>query len=143
LGQIRIGDEVAAERHEVRVACRDDGFCTLACETAGGDQCTAELWPQVPGCDRTLALGNLLDALDTRFDHVEVGNAQSIKLGHYMAKGRGRVAVRHRTVGAARRDTDAHAIGAPDGDRSPRDLEQEASPILDRATISVDPFVTA
>ena len=80
---------------------------------------------------------------DTRFEHVEVGNAQSIKLGHYMAKGRGRVAVRHRTVGAARRDTDAHAIGAPDGDRSPRDLEQEASPILDRATISVGPFVTA
>src|SRR5260221_12474001 len=50
--------------------------------------------------------------------NVEVGDAQPIELGRDIAKGRGRVAVRHRTVAAARRDTDAHAVGAPDGDRS-------------------------
>src|ERR1700746_4188176 len=70
-----------------------------------GRKCRAAIgpWP--------LAISSM--PFDTRFEHVEVGNAQSIKLGHYMAKGRGRVAVRHRTVGAARRDTDAHRSGPP------------------------------
>jgi len=97
---------VATERDEIRVACRDNGRGTLTGETAGCDQGAAEFLPKVLGCDRSLALDDLLDALDTRLDHVEVGDAQSIKLGRDIAKGRGRVAVRHRSIGTARRDAD-------------------------------------
>jgi hypothetical protein len=48
-GQIRIGDEVAAEGDEVGVARRDDCRGTLTRETARRDQCTAEFSPQMLG----------------------------------------------------------------------------------------------
>src|ERR1700726_2643804 len=45
-GQIRIGDEVAAEGDEVGVARCDDCRGTLTRETTRRDQCTAEFSPQ-------------------------------------------------------------------------------------------------
>ena len=113
---------MAAEGDEVGVARRNGCRGTLTGETARRDQCTAEFSPQMLGCDRSLALDDLLDALDPRLDHVKIGDAQSVEIGRDIAKGSGRVAVRHRSVGAARRDADAHAIGTPDGNRSLGDL---------------------
>jgi hypothetical protein len=57
----------------IRVACRNDGRGTLTSKTAGCDQGATKFLPQVLGGDRSLAFGDLLDALDARLDHVEVG----------------------------------------------------------------------
>jgi hypothetical protein len=67
-GQVGVGDEVAAERDEIRIAGGDDGRGALASETAGCDQSAAEFSPQMLGDDRSLALADLLDALDARLD---------------------------------------------------------------------------
>src|SRR5437868_11523869 len=142
-GQVGVGDEVATERDEIRVACRDNGRGTLTGETAGCDQDATEFSPKVLGCDRSLALDDLLDALDARLDNVEVRDAQSIELGRDIAKGRGRVAVRHRSIGAARRDADADAIGTPHRNCSLRDLQEEARAIFNRTAIFIRALVGA
>ena len=142
-GQVGVGDELATERDEICVACRDYGRGTLSSKTAGCDQGTAEFSPKVLGSDRSLAFDDLLDALDPRLDHVEVGDAQPIKLSRDIAKGRGRVAVRHRSVGAARRDADADAIGSPDRDCGLRDLQEEARAVFNGAAIFIRTLVGA
>src|SRR6476660_10625174 len=75
LRQIRVGDEVAAERDKFLVACGDEGRGTLTSKTAGCDQGAVEFLPKMLRGDRSLAFGDLLDALDARLDHVEVGDA--------------------------------------------------------------------
>ena len=69
---------MSAERYEIGVASRYDGPGTLTSKTAGCDQGAAKFLPQVLRGDRSLAFGDLLNALDTRLDHVEVGDAQPI-----------------------------------------------------------------
>src|SRR5258706_16434164 len=81
-GKVRVGDKVATEREEIGVACRNDGRGTLTSKTAGCDQGAAEFLPQMLRGDRSLAFVDLLDALDARLDHVKVGDAQPIELGH-------------------------------------------------------------
>ena len=85
--------------------------------------------------DGRLAVHDLLGALDARLDHVQVGDAHAIQLDRYVAEGRRQIAVRHRSVGAARRDAHAYTIGAPDRDGSLRHLEQEARAVFDRSAI--------
>ena len=91
--------------------------------------------------DRRLAVRDLLGALDARLDDVEVGDAQAIQLRRHVAEGCGWIAVRHGSVGAARRDTHAHTIGAPTGDGRLRHLEQEARAVFDRAAVLVPALV--
>ena len=110
-------------------------------EAAGRDQSARELRPQMLRGDRRLALRDLLGALDARLDDVKVGDAQAIQLRRHVAEGRRRIAVRHGSVGAARRDAHAHAIGAPDGDRGLRHLQQEAGAVFDRAAVLVGALV--
>ena len=93
------------------------------------------------GRDGRLAVSDLLGALDARLDHVQIRDAQAIELRSHVAEGRGRVAVPHRPVGAARRDADADPVGAPHGHGGFRDLEQEASAVLDRAAVLIGTLV--
>jgi hypothetical protein len=105
------------------------------------NQGAAEFLPQQLRCNRGLALGDILDALDARLDHVKIGDAQAIKLVCHIAENRGRIAVRHRAIGAARREPHAHAIGSPDRDRSLRDLQQEARTVFDGTTVFIRALV--
>jgi hypothetical protein len=62
-GQIRIGDEVATEGHEVGITGRHNGRSRFTREAAGGNQRAAELRPQMLGRNGGLAFGDLFECL--------------------------------------------------------------------------------
>jgi hypothetical protein len=86
---------VTAERDEVGVSRRDDGLRRIRREAACRDQGPRELRPQMLGGDRRLAMRDLLGALDTRLDDVEVSDAQAIELTRHVAESCERIAIRH------------------------------------------------
>src|ERR1700758_5291568 len=64
LGQIRVGDEMAAERDEGGIPGGDDDFRRVRREAAGRDQDARELRPQMLNRDWRLAVSDVLGALD-------------------------------------------------------------------------------
>src|SRR5258707_3434752 len=84
------------------------------------------------GHESSLPMSDLLGALDTRLDDVEVADTQAIEMGRHVAECCGRMAVRHRSVLATRRDAHAHPIGTTGGDGGRRHLEQAAGAVFDR-----------
>src|SRR3546814_16013408 len=63
LGQTGTSNEVASERHQIRVACRENRLGAVPGGAAGHDEGAAEPWAKMLSRDRRLALDDKLGAL--------------------------------------------------------------------------------
>src|SRR3546814_1286937 len=63
LGQTGTSNEVASERHQIRVVCRENRLGAVPGGAAGHDEGAAEPWAQMLSRDRRLALDDKLGAV--------------------------------------------------------------------------------
>src|SRR5580700_3095858 len=76
LRQVRVGDELTAERDEAGDAVRDGGFRRVGLEATGCDDRTLEDLAQLPRSNRPHAFSDQVTALDPRLDDMEIGEVE-------------------------------------------------------------------
>jgi len=110
-------------------------------ESTCGDDYPFEDLAQLRRRDWFLTLGDEHVAFDSRFNDVEICEAEPVQMLCNVVEECGRVAVRHRVPRAARSNSHSDAIAAPHRYHCFHYFHQEAGTVFDRPTIGVSALV--
>src|SRR5262249_17455404 len=136
-GQVRVRDEMTAERDQTRVAVGHRGLGRIGFKPTRGDDWAVENLAQLLCGNRALPFADQLATLVPGFDDVTIAQLEVVESLCDVGEWSAWVAVGHAVEGSARRDPDTDAPGTPDAHERPDHLEKEPRAVLDRAAIAV------
>ena len=113
----RSGLETKYRPKATRSASPDATIASAAAKSSRGYDRALELGSDMFGRDRLGAFLERLVSLDARLDHMEVGEPEAVHLLRDIAESLFRIAIVHVAITAARRETHADPIAAPNGHR--------------------------
>ena len=116
LRQVRVRDEMAAERDQAGITVDNGGLRRSGFEPARGDNRAVEDLAQLLRGDRALPFGDHLATLHPGLNDMEIGQLDVVESFCDVAEQSARIAIRHAVEGAARRNAHADSVGAPDSD---------------------------